>query len=196
MTMSTHWNEDEKLAESEDSLVPAVVEKDGTGSLSSSGGSSIVISEDFLAFVDALEKAGYDDRDRVMKAIEAGRHFGMRPLRALVRSGVPLETLERAAWIKQGFETVDVTLPMVDRDRFTQIPIASAKRLMAAPLKTEDGHIRIAVADPTNITVLDDLEQLFIGEDIELVVAEPAAIRDVLTIFVNPVVEPMIYKLI
>lgn len=182
MTMSTHWNEDEKVSESDDSLVPAVIEKDGSGSLTSSTGSSVVISEDFLSFVDALEKAGYDDRDRVMKAIEAGRHFGMRPLRALVRSGVPIETLERAAWIKQGFDTVDVTLPMVDRDRFTQIPIASAKRLMAAPLKTEDGHIRIAVADPTNINVLDDIEQLFVGEEIELVVAEPAAIRDVLTI--------------
>ena len=182
MTMSTHWNEDEKVSESEDSLVPAVVENDGAGSLTNATGSSIVISEDFLSFVDALEKAGYDDRDRVMKAIEAGHHFGMRPLRALVRSGVPLETLEKAAWIKQGFETVDVTLPMVDRERFAQIPIASAKRLMAAPLKTEDGHIRIAVADPTNINVLDDIEQLFVGVEIELVVAEPAAIRDVLTI--------------
>lgn len=178
--MSTHWNEDEKVPESGDSLVPAVVE--GTGSISSASGSSIVISEDFLSFVDALEKAGYDDRDRVMKAIEAGRHFGMRPLRALVRSGVPLETLEKAAWIKQGFETVDVTLPMVDRERFAQIPIASAKRLVAVPIKTDDGHIRIAVADPTNITVLDDIEQLFAGEEVELVVAEPAAIRDVLSI--------------
>ena len=108
MTMSTHWNEDEKVSESEDSLVPAVVENDGAGSLNNATGSSIVISEDFLSFVDALEKAGYDDRDRVMKAIEAGHHLGMRPLRALVRSGVPLEILENAALIKQVFETVYV----------------------------------------------------------------------------------------
>ncbi len=182
MTMSMHREDDEKVTESDDSLVPAVVEGSGTGSLSTSAGTSIVISEDFLSFVDALEKAGYDDRDRVMKAIEAGHHFGMRPLRALVRSGVPLETLERAAWIKQGYDTVDVTLPLVDKERFTQIPIASAKRLLAVPLKTEDNHIRIAVADPTNIDVIDDIEQLFVGEEIELVVAELAAIRDVLTI--------------
>ncbi|MFN8016389.1 MAG: GspE/PulE family protein [Acidimicrobiia bacterium] len=180
--MSTHWNEETNTEKSDDSLAPAVVEKDGIGSLSKSTGSSVVISEDFLAFVDALEKAGYDDRDRVMKAIEAGRHFGMRPLRALVRSGVPLETLERAAWIKQGFEIVDVTLKLVDKDRFAQLPIASAKRLQAVPLRTEDGHIRIAVTDPTNINVLDDIEQLFVGEEIEMVVAEPAAIRDVLTV--------------
>ncbi len=180
MTMSTHRDDDEKVEESADSLVPAVVDKDG--SLSKAGSSSIVISEDFLAFVDALEEAGYDDRDRVMKAIDAGRHFGMRPLRALVRSGVPLETLERAAWIKQGFKCIDVTLPLVDTERFEQIPIASAKRLLAVPLKTDDGHIRIAVTDPTNITVLDDIEQLFVGEEVELVVAEPAAIKDVLTI--------------
>lgn len=183
MTMSTQNNEDEKIIESDDSLVPAVVDKKGSGSaLAHATGTSIVISEDFLSFVDALEQAGYNDRERVMKAIEAGRHFGMRPLRALVRSGVPLETLERAAWIKQGYKTFDVTLDMVDRDRFTQIPIASAKRLLAVPLKTDDDHIRIAVADPTNINVLDDVEQLFVGEEIELVVAEPAAIRDVLSI--------------
>ncbi|HQZ14753.1 MAG TPA: GspE/PulE family protein [Acidimicrobiia bacterium] len=181
MTMSTHRDDEEKLSESDDSLVPAVVDKASDG-LTQGGSSSVVISEDFLSFVDALEEAGYDDRDRVMKAIEAGRHFGMRPLRALVRSGVPLETLERAAWIKQGFQCVDVTLPLVDKERFEQIPIASAKRLLAVPLKTEDGHIRIAVTDPTNITVLDDVEQLFVGEDVELVVAEPAAIKDVLTI--------------
>lgn len=181
MVMSTHWNEDAKAEESDGSLAPAVIEG-SPGSLTNTSGSSIVISEDFLSFVDALEKAGYDDRDRVMKAIEAGRHFGMRPLRALVRSGVPLETLERAAWIKQGYSTVDVTMPLVDQDRFTQIPLASAKRLQAVPLKTEDGHIQIAVTDPTNINVLDDIEQLFIGEDIELVVGEPAAINDVLSV--------------
>lgn len=182
MTMSMHKEENEKVSEeSDDSLVPAVIEGSGS-SLTSATGTSIVISEDFLSFVDALEKAGYDDRDRVMKAIEAGRHFGMRPLRALVRSGVPLETLERAAWIKQGYETVDVTLSLVDKERFAQIPIASAKRLVAVPLKTEDEHIRIAVSDPTNIDVIDDIEQLFVGEEIEFVVAEPAAIRDVLTI--------------
>ncbi|HMS25261.1 MAG TPA: GspE/PulE family protein [Acidimicrobiia bacterium] len=193
MTMSTHQNEDEKEIEPDGSLVPAVIESDGSlvpvsgessheGLMTSSAGTTLMINEDFLSFVDALEKAGYDDRDRAMKAIEAGKHFGIRPLRALLRSGVPLETLERAAWIKQGYETVDVTLAMVDRDRFAQIPIASAKRLVAVPLKTDDDHLRIAVADPTNIDVLDDIEQLFVGEDIELVVAEPAAIRDVLTI--------------
>jgi type IV pilus assembly protein PilB len=182
MAHSTKRKDTEPMKESDDSLVPAVVDGAEKGSLAHSTGTSIVISEDFLSFVDALEKAGYDDRDRVMKAIDAGRHFGMRPLRALIRSGVPLETLERAAWIKQGYDTADVTLSMVDRDRFTQIPIASAKRLLAVPLKTDDGHIRIAVSDPNNINVLDDIEQLFAGEDIELVVAEPAAIRDVLTI--------------
>ena len=173
---------DKDIKGSSDSLAPAVVKGGPEGSLSHSTSTSIVISEDFLSFVDALEKAGYDDRDRVMKAIDAGRHFGMRPLRALIRSGVPLETLEKAAWIKQGYDLVDVQLSMVDRERFAQIPIASAKRLLAVPLKTDDGHIRIAVSDPTNINVLDDVEQLFVGEDIELVVAEPAAIRDVLTI--------------
>lgn len=162
--------------------VPAVVENSAGNSIAKSSGVSIELSEDFAAFIDALEKAGYDDRDRAMKAIEAGRHFGMRPLRSLLRSGVPLEVLERAAWIKQGYETVDLTLSQVDKDRFEQIPIASAKRLLAVPVKTDDGSLKIAVPDPTNINVLDDLEQIFSDEKIRLVVAEPAAIRDVLTI--------------
>lgn len=162
--------------------VPAVQEKNSGASIAKSSGVSVQLSEDFVSFVDALEKAGYDDRDRALKAIEAGRHFGMRPLRALLRSGVSLEVLERAAWIKQGYETIDLTLSQVDKERFNQIPIANAKRLLAVPVKTEDGSLKIAVADPTNINVLDDLEQLFTDEKIKLVVAEPAAIRDVLTI--------------
>ncbi len=183
MSTSTQEKGEEHLKESDDSLAPAVVNGNGKGSLEYSNNTSIVISEDFLSYVDALEKAGYDDRERVMKAVDAGRHFGMRPLRALIRSGVPLETLEKAAWIKQGYDIVDVTTDLVDQEKFAQIPIASAKRLVAVPLKSDDGRVKIAISDPSNIEVIDDVEQLFIGEDLHLVVGEAAAIRDVLQIF-------------
>lgn len=143
---------------------------------------AITFTVETQAYVDALEKAGYEDSERVCKAISAGGQFGMRPLRSLMRAGIPIELLEKAAWIKQGFETIDLTLAMVDRDRFSTIPISSAKRLMAVPVKTEDGHMRIAVSDPTNMIILDDIDQLFAGEKIEIVVAEAAAIKDVLTV--------------
>lgn len=185
MTMSAHEDMDhtfdgldnESFAPENKGIVPV----QNTGLIQSES-NAITFTVETQAYVDALTEAGYDDADRVRKAISAGAQFGMRPLRALMRAGIPIELLEKAAWIKQGFETVDLTLAMVDRDRFSSIPIASAKRLMAAPIKTEDGHLKIAVSDPTNIIILDDIEQLFAGETIEIVVAEAAAIRDVLTI--------------
>ena len=143
---------------------------------------AITFTVETQAYVDALMAAGYDDVDRVRKAISAGGQFGMRPLRSLMRAGIPIELLEKAAWTKQGYETIDLTLAMVDRERFSVIPISSAKRLMAAPVKTSDGHLQIAVCDPTNIVVLDDINELFSGEKIDIVVAEAAAIRDVLTV--------------
>ena len=142
---------------------------------------AITFTVETQSYVDALERAGYDDTERVRKAISAGSQFGLLPLRSLMRAGISIGILEKAAWIKQGYETIDLTLAMVDRDRFSNIPIASAKRLMVAPIRTDDNHLKIAVCDPTNI-ILDDIEQLFSGEKIEIVVAEAAAIRDVLSV--------------
>lgn len=185
MTMSAHEETDHTFADldhrsfaPENSSIARIENTD----LVQSENNAVTFTVQTQAYVDALHKAGYDDAERVRKAISAGAQFGMRPLRALMRAGIPIELLEKAAWIKQGFETIDLTLALVDRDRFSSFPIASAKRLLAAPVKTDDGHIRIAVCDPTNIIVLDDIEQLFVGETIEIVVAEAAAIRDVLTI--------------
>lgn len=186
MTMSAHEDTSHTFDELDDrAFAPEnsgrLARIEGVG-LAHSENTAITYTVETQAYVDALLEAGYDDAERVRKAISAGAQFGMRPLRALMRAGIPIELLEKAAWIKQGFETVDLTLAMVDRERFSSIPIASAKRLMAAPIKTDDGHLKIAVSDPTNIIILDDIEQLFVGEKTEIVVAEAAAIRDVLTI--------------
>ena len=42
---------------------------------------AITFTVETQSYVDALERAGYDDTERVRKAISAGSQFGLLPLR-------------------------------------------------------------------------------------------------------------------
>jgi type IV pilus assembly protein PilB len=142
------------------------------------------MTETLENYSEVLLDLGFGDNFNLPQVIESASNNGIKPLRALLREGVPLDILEKAAWISQGYEVVDVSLQIVDKSAFNILPINVAKRLSVLPLKIgpDEEKMRIAVVDPNNMNLVDELHQLIKEKSFKLVVASPAAIRDVLTI--------------
>jgi len=76
-----------------------------------------------------------------------------------------------------GFPYVDLDHFQIDHDLFRDIPLDLMIRYQFIPEKREDGHIAVAVGDPTDVLKLDELE-LLLGAPLRVKVASPAAIRD------------------
>jgi general secretion pathway protein E len=78
----------------------------------------------------------------------------------------------------EGIKTEDV-----DGALISKIPIAYAKRKFVLPLRLDEatGKIRVACADPLDYLTMDDLS-LFLGGELELVVAPAGAIFDAINL--------------
>jgi type II secretion system protein E len=91
--------------------------------------------------------------------------------RVLVEAGV-LNELQaaRVLSIKTGLPVVDLATEAVDRTLLEEVPSKFMFRHAAVPLQRTNGTVRVAVADPYDIYVLDEL-RLLIGAEVEPVLA-------------------------
>lgn len=64
------------------------------------------------------------------------------------------------------------------------VPINFAKRNELIPLAKDDGHIKVAIADPVNLAALDDLRVLY-GQPIRPVIASAMQITDAINLVYN-----------
>ncbi|MFZ4585623.1 MAG: GspE/PulE family protein [Acidimicrobiia bacterium] len=134
------------------------------------------------AVIAALQAAGVMAIERAAAAIDGGAARGLRPIRALIDAGFEWELIERAALVRQGFEFIDVAAELVDREMLNRMTPVVAERLEALPLgRADDGSVRIAVPDPTQLQVTDDIAHHFVGERVQFVVADRANILNIIT---------------
>lgn len=78
-----------------------------------------------------------------------------------------------------GIEYIDLHNFQIDHDLFRAIPVDLMFRYNFVPYKREDSRLIIAVADPTDVLMIDELE-LLLGTDIEVCVGTQSAIQDIL----------------
>ncbi len=78
-----------------------------------------------------------------------------------------------------GLEFVDVKDFTVDHDLFQSIPVELMFRYHFVPYARLGGHIRVVVADPTDVLMIDELE-LLLGEPVEVAVGTRSAIQEIL----------------
>lgn len=72
------------------------------------------------------------------------------------------EDILKSLSIQMGFPyTSEIVPDDVPADLINQVPINYAKKNELIPIKREDGHVVIAIADPLNHTALDDLNLIF-----------------------------------
>ncbi|HEY6836769.1 MAG TPA: hypothetical protein VI142_10015 [Gaiellaceae bacterium] len=115
-----------------------------------------------------------EELDRALEEKEPGELLG----EALVRLRICFEDdIARVLAGQAGLEFVDVGVTSADVRAVKLLSREQAERLRAIPLRLHpDGHLSVAVADPTNDKLLPELK-LATGYPVRLLVTTPSALR-------------------
>ncbi len=123
---------------------------------------------------DVIVEMGFVERERVDHAVEEAKGSGRTPEQVLVEAGaLSTDQLARATAQRFGLHHADLNVYRADVAALNLINPQAAKRFKAAPIGyAEDGHLLVAMADPSNVLALDDLK-LMTGHEVRPVVASP-----------------------
>jgi type IV pilus assembly protein PilB len=121
---------------------------------------------------DVLVDLGYVAEDRARAAIEEARTAGRPPERLLLEQGaVDAEQFSRAVAERYGLDHIDLAAFQVDMAAANLIPVNTARRYRALPVGYADKRtLIVAMADPTNVLAVDDI-QIATGLDCRVAVA-------------------------
>jgi type IV pilus assembly protein PilB len=109
---------------------------------------------------DVLVDLGFVPEDRARQAIEAARTAGRTPEQLLVEQGaIDADQLSRAVAERYGLDHVDLTVYQVDMAAANLITVNTARRYRALPVGFADKQtLIVAMADPTNVLAVDDIQ--------------------------------------
>jgi type IV pilus assembly protein PilB len=115
----------------------------------------------------------------VQEALSVQRKEGGQIGRILVKLGhVDEATLMAALGRQAGFETVDLSRVAYTPELVESVDPNTARIFGCVPVKKEGGKLTVAISNPQNVTVLDDLRFLTGGE-VEGVLASEAQVNEV-----------------
>jgi hypothetical protein len=116
-----------------------------------------------------------DELDQALEQREEGELLG----EALVRLRICFENdIARVLGEQAQVEFVDIGITSVDRRAVQLLRKRDAVRMHAIPLRLHpDDSISVAVADPTDETLLPELKLALGGRDVRLLVTTPSALR-------------------
>jgi type IV pilus assembly protein PilB len=121
---------------------------------------------------DVIVDLGYVADQRARQAIEEARTAGRPPERLLVEQGaITADQLSRALAERYGLDHVDLTAYQVDMAAANLVSVNTARRYSAIPVGFLDKQtLMVAMADPTNVLAIDDI-QIATGLDCRVAVA-------------------------
>ena len=109
---------------------------------------------------DVLVELGCVTRERVDQAVEEARTAGAPPEALLLTQGaINGDQLSRAIAERYGLDHLDLSAYQVDMAAANLIPVNTARRYRALPVGFIDkGTLLVAMADPTNVVAVDDIQ--------------------------------------
>jgi type IV pilus assembly protein PilB len=121
---------------------------------------------------DVLVDLGFVPEDRARQAIEEARTAGRTPEQLLLEQGaIDADQLSRAVAERYGLDHVDLAVYQVDMAAANLISVNTARRYRALPVGFADKQaLIVAMADPTNVLAVDDI-QIATGFDCRVAVA-------------------------
>jgi Type II secretory pathway, ATPase PulE/Tfp pilus assembly pathway, ATPase PilB len=127
---------------------------------------------------DLFVEQGIIDDQQLAEALEVQRRTGGRLGEILIELGF-VTSLDSARVLAErlGMDFVDLAAAPVDEIMAQRIPEEIARRYRAIPIAMVDGVLRVAVADPTDVFALDDL-QVITKAPIVPVVADPGQLLE------------------
>src|ERR671937_1567705 len=116
-----------------------------------------------------------EELDTALEQREAGELLG----EALVRLRICFEDdIARVLAAQANVEFVDIGVTSVDRRAVELLAWTEAERMRAIPLRLHpDDSVSVAVADPTDESLLPSLKLALGGRSVRLVVTTPSALR-------------------
>ncbi len=129
---------------------------------------------------DLVVELGYVTPDRLAQAERTATHDGMRFGEHMVLLGLlHKDELTHALAVQHDIPLVDVDDETVSPEALQCIPADLAQRYRVLPLRMADGQIEVAMADPFDLQVVDDLGAIC-GREIVRRFARPAELVDAL----------------
>lgn len=126
---------------------------------------------------DLLVKRRIITAAKLKEGLALQRDEGKRLGQVLVEMGsVDERTLVDVLAEQLDLPVVDLRVVHPDEDAVKKLPEASARALSAIPIRNENGHIEVAVADPTDASVEVALKQAT-GSEVKLLLAPVSDIR-------------------
>jgi type IV pilus assembly protein PilB len=121
---------------------------------------------------DVIVDLGYVGDERARQAIEEARTAGRPPERLLLEQGaISADQFSRAVAERYGLDHVDLTAYQVDMAAANLVSVNTARRYQAIPVGFVDKKtLLVAMADPTNVLAIDDI-QIATGLDCRVAVA-------------------------
>ncbi|HEX8741705.1 MAG TPA: ATPase, T2SS/T4P/T4SS family [Thermoleophilaceae bacterium] len=121
---------------------------------------------------DVIVELGFLPQARVDAAVEEGKATGRSPEEMLLQSGnLSADQLARATAERFGLDHVDLTIYKPDIAATNLLSPQAARRYNAVPVGFHsNGHLLVAMADPSNVLAIDDLK-LMTGYEIRPTVA-------------------------
>jgi len=109
---------------------------------------------------DVLVELGYVAEERVQQAIDEARNAGAPPEALLLTQGVISgDQLSRGIAERYGLDHIDLSTYQVDMAAANLIPVNTARRFRALPVGFVDEEtLLVAMADPTNVLAVDDIQ--------------------------------------
>jgi type IV pilus assembly protein PilB len=131
---------------------------------------------------DVIIQLGYAPHDAVQAAIEHARQQGTTPEAILLDQGtITQDQLSRAIAARHGLDHIDLGVFKVDMGAANLISSSNAKRYEAVPISfVNDRTVLVAMADPANVLVRDDVA-LLTGYEVKAAVASREDIAALIT---------------
>jgi type IV pilus assembly protein PilB len=109
---------------------------------------------------DVLVDLGYVDDDTARQAIEQARTAARPPEQLLLEQrSINADQLSRAVAERYGLDHIDLSAFQVDMAAANLISVNTARRYRALPVGFVDkGTLLVAMADPTNVLAVDDIQ--------------------------------------
>jgi type IV pilus assembly protein PilB len=147
------------------------------------------------SFAKILEEAQLVSSDTISDAVAHSEEMGQSLRQTLIESGqVTEDQVLSAIAEKMGMKIVELDFVQVDPEVLQRLPEKTAKFYHIFPLKFADNTLTVAMADPLNVQIFDDLK-IMLGSNIEGVLAKEEQIQHAIKKFYEGnIIEQMIEK--
>lgn len=139
---------------------------------------------------DVLVEHGLITREQRRSALRKQRHFGGRLGEILVHDAVL--TRDQLNWALGNLlriPYVELDAPAIDPELLASVPLDLLRRCQAVPVVRLGSELSVAMADPTDLQALEDI-QAATGAQVRVAMADPAAVQRVLSVLAERAARP------